>query len=331
MPWSVSPLETETPPAPLPESDSRRPLAGIKVLELCRVIAGPVIGRILAEYGADVLKVTSPHLPDVPFFQVDVNMGKRTAELDLKSPEGRARFEELLAEADVVLDGYRPGAIEKLGYGEGKMRELATRRGKGFVYVNENCFGYEGEWAGRPGWQQIADCASGVAWEQGRFMGLDEPVVPPFPISDYGTGCMGAIAAMVGLYHRAVQGGSWHGKSSLLQYDLLLFDVAPYPEEVQTILKGAVNDEFLALRHAHSVDRISGTALRGMREHFPVLFKHPGIFQKWHSEKYGAEVVAVRPVVEMEGAVMGFQRASRPNGSDEASWDFGGDADRAMD
>ncbi|MBE3045130.1 CoA transferase, partial [Candidatus Bathyarchaeota archaeon] len=224
-----------------------------------------------------------------------------------------------------------PGAIEGLGYGEGKMRELADRRGKGFVYVNENCFGYEGEWAGRPGWQQIADCVSGVAWEQGRFMGLDEPVVPPFPISDYGTGCMGAIAAMVGLYHRAVQGGSWHGKSSLLQYDLLLFEAGPYPDSVQKMLRGSMGEEFLALRHAHSVDRISGAALGDMKENYPELFKHPGIFQKWYSEKYGAEVVAVRPVVEMEGAVVEFKRASRPNGADEASWDFGGGADEARD
>jgi crotonobetainyl-CoA:carnitine CoA-transferase CaiB-like acyl-CoA transferase len=133
-------------------------LSGVKVLELCRIIAGPVIGRILAEYGADVLKITSPNLSDVPFFQVDGNMGKHAAELNLKTPEGRKIFEELLADADVILDGYRPGALEKLGYGPKAIAELAQRRGKGFVYVNENCFGYEGEWANRPGWQQIADC-----------------------------------------------------------------------------------------------------------------------------------------------------------------------------
>ena len=327
LPWEVSPLETETPPAPLPQSDSRRPLAGIKVLELCRVIAGPVMGRILAEYGADVLKITSPNLSDVPFFQVDVNMGKHTAELDLKSPEGRAKFEVLLQEADIILDGYRPGAIEKLGYGANSLRQLAKKRGKGYIYVNENCFGYQGEWAGRPGWQQIADCASGLAWEQGKFMGLNEPVVPPFPISDYGTGCMGAIAAMVGLHHRAVTGGSWHGKTSLLQYDLLLFKAGAYPEDVKKMLRNALDEDFLKLNHAHSVDQISGTALRGMSKSFPELFQHPGVFQKWFASKYNAEVVAVRPVVEIEGAVVDFQRASRPNGSDEATWDFGGDKD----
>lgn len=127
---------------------------------MCRIIAGPVIARILAEYGADVLKVTSPNLSDVPFFQVDGNMGKRATDLDLKTPEGRRVFEKLLEEADIVVDGYRPGALEKLGYGAKALSEMAAKRGKGIVYVNENCFGYKGEWAGRPGWQQIADCVS---------------------------------------------------------------------------------------------------------------------------------------------------------------------------
>lgn len=137
-----------------------RVLEGIKVLELCRIIAGPTIARILGEYGATVLKVTGPGLSDVPFFQVDGNVGKHTTELDLKSPGGRQIFESLLQDADIVVDGYRPGALDKLGYGSKALSEMAMKRKKGIVYVNENCFGYEGEWAGRAGWQQIADCVS---------------------------------------------------------------------------------------------------------------------------------------------------------------------------
>lgn len=159
-PWTVESLEETTPSEPMTGSTDGRILSGIKVLELCRIIAGPVIGRILAEYGADVLKITSPNLSDVPFFQVDGNMGKQAAELNLKTPEGRRTFEELLCDVDVVLDGYRPGALEKLGYGPRAMAEIARRRGKGIVYVSEDCFGHDGEWASRPGWQQIADCVS---------------------------------------------------------------------------------------------------------------------------------------------------------------------------
>ncbi|KAL9562516.1 hypothetical protein ACKAV7_013599 [Fusarium commune] len=331
-PWSVDNLEAETPKCPLTPSSEhpKRILSGIKVLELCRIIAGPIITRILGEYGADVLKITSPNLSDVPFFQVDGNMGKHAAELDLKSPEGRAEFEKLLAEADVVVDGYRPGALEKLGYGATALTKLAKERGKGFVYVNENCFGYEGEWAGRPGWQQIADCVSGIAWEQGRFMGLSEPVVPPFPISDYGTGCIGAITALLGLYHRATRGGSWHGKASLLHYDLLLFKVGQYPEEVKERLRKDIGPDFLALRHAHSVDQISGTALLRMRQVFPELFTGDKYVEKWYSNAYKAEVEAVPPVVEIQGLEVGFRRASRPNGADKPTWDFGDEADRKL-
>ncbi|KAI1023986.1 hypothetical protein LB504_005418 [Fusarium proliferatum] len=331
-PWSVDNLEAETPKCPLTPSPEhpKRILSGIKVLELCRIIAGPIVTRILGEYGADVLKITSPNLSDVPFFQVDGNMGKHAAELDLKSPEGRAEFEKLLAEADVVVDGYRPGALEKLGYGATALTKLAKERGKGFVYVNENCFGYEGEWAGRPGWQQIADCVSGIAWEQGRFMGLSEPVVPPFPISDYGTGCIGAITALLGLYHRATRGGSWHGKASLLHYDLLLFKVGQYSEEVKERLRKDIGPDFLALRHAHSVDQISGTALLRMRQVFPELFTGDKYVEKWYSNAYKAEVEAVPPVVEIEGLEVGFRRASRPNGADKPTWDFGEEADRKL-
>lgn len=159
-PWEVKNLESSSPKCPIPNMGDRRLLSGIKVLELCRIIAGPVIARILAEYGANVLKVTSPNLSDVPFFQVDGNMGKHATDLDLKTESGRRIFEELLADVDVVVDGYRPGALEKLGYGPKALSEMAARRGKGIVYVSENCFGHVGEWAGRPGWQQIADCVS---------------------------------------------------------------------------------------------------------------------------------------------------------------------------
>lgn len=311
----------------MPATNPKRLLSGVKVLELCRIIAGPVVTRILGEYGADVLKITSPSLSDVPFFQVDGNMGKHAAELDLKSPEGRKRFEELVAEADVVVDGYRPEAIEKLGYGSKFLSDLARKRGKGFVYVNINCFGYQGEWAHRPGWQQIADCVSGVAWEQGRFMGKNEPVVPPFPISDYGTGCMGAITALIGLYHRATRGGSWHGKASLLQYDLLLFKAGLLPEDVQDSLRNWVGTDFLSLTHSHSVDQISGTALRRMREVFPEFTLDKKYLDHWYSDAYKHGVEAVLPVNEVDGLDISFSRASRPNGSDQPTWDFGAEGD----
>lgn len=158
-------------------------------------------------------------------------------------------------------------------------------------------------------------------------MGLDEPVVPPFPISDYGTGCIGAIAALTGLYHRATQGGSWHGTASLLHYDLLLFKAGLLPAEVQEQLRKQAGDDFLALRHAHSVDQISGTVLRQMRKLYPEFVDQPQYLDHWYSDGYKADVSAVLPVVEIEGLDISFRRASRPNGTDEASWDFDHDKD----
>src|SRR5271170_3801082 len=108
------------------------------------------------------------------------NVGKRTADLDLKTAHDRSIFGKLLQDVDIVVDGYRPGALSRLGYGPQQLSALAEKRRKGVIYVNENCFGYRVDWAHRPGWQQIADCASGIAWAQGLAMGKNEPVIPPF-------------------------------------------------------------------------------------------------------------------------------------------------------
>lgn len=160
-------------------------------------------------------------------------------------------------------------------------------------------------------------------------MGLSEPVVPPFPISDYGTGCMGAIAALAGLLNRTSRGGSWHGRASLVQYDMLLFRAGAYPDDVVRKLREESGRwaGFDALRHDNSVDQISGTALRGMRERFPELFARRDLTDCWFSARYGAEVRAVAPVVQIEGAEVSFSRASRPNGSDPAKWEFGDHGD----
>ena len=157
-------------------------------------------------------------------------------------------------------------------------------------------------------------------------MGVEEPTVPPFPISDYGTGCIGAIAAFTGLYNRATKGGSWHGKASLLQYDLLLFKAGQYSVEVQDQLRARCSTAFLSMRHNHSVDDISRSALAMLQKDHPELFQDSN-FETWYSKGYGANVRVVKPVVEISGIGIGFQRGSRPNGTDEASWDFSNDGD----
>lgn len=331
-PFTIQPLENATRRVPFPAAaaDPGAPaqiLHGIRVLELCRVIAGPAIGRSLAAHGASVLKVTSPHLPDVPFFQLDVNTGKHTTSLDLRTPQHRAVFESLLATADVVIDGYRPGALEGLGYGPDQLRELARARGRGVVYIAEDCFGGVGlppgagaEWASRPGWQQIADCITGVAWEQGRFMGLNEPVVPPFPMSDYGTGALGCVAALTGLYLRATRGGSWIGRTSLCQYDLFLMSLDPYPREVQDWLRKTHDRSFFNLQHDDSVDEIGKRALQSLKRIHPYLFKRDMMQGAW-SDAFGGTIAWPREALALEGLRVGHVRTARPNGFDKPTWE----------
>lgn len=150
---------------------------------------------------------------------------------------------------------------------------------------------------------------------------------------------MGAIAALTGLLHRATNGGSYHGRASLMQYDLLLFRIGTYDQATLDSIHKLWSSEwpaFFDLRHHDSVDRIGGTALRGMQKLWPHLFdgeaqagqKKIELLDRWIAQKYGGkEVCAIRPVVEIEGVVTGFERSSRPNGSDEATWDFSGDTD----
>jgi hypothetical protein len=347
-PFTVKSLETSTPPVVFltlePQQGPRQPLEGVKVLELCRVIAGPTIGRSLAALGASVLKVTSPRLPDVPFFQLDVNAGKHTTALDLHDPADRAVFNTLLAEADVVIDGYRPGALGRLGYGANRLAALASKRGRGYVYVAEDCFGGTMDsssdddgsasllkssfpWSDRRGWQQIADCVTGVAWEQGRFMGLDEPVVPPFPMSDYGTGALGAAAALAGLYNRATKGGSWACRSSLCQYDIFLMSLGSYPSSVQERIRLAHStpvadkkDDFFALRHDDSVDEVGRRALLSMRRVAPHLFADAMMQASW-SDGYAGQLCRPKDPVTIKGLKIGYLRSSRPNGFDAPGWD----------
>jgi hypothetical protein len=159
--YLINSVNESLPPTPWPAPGKhQRPLAGIKVLDLTKVVAGPTITRILALLGADVLRISSSTISDAAFILYDGQMGKRDTDINLKSPEGKATFEKLLKDADVVVDGFRPGVLDRLGFGRLWAQELARQRGKGLVYARENCYGWSGEWSSRAGYQQISDCVS---------------------------------------------------------------------------------------------------------------------------------------------------------------------------
>jgi crotonobetainyl-CoA:carnitine CoA-transferase CaiB-like acyl-CoA transferase len=196
------------PSVPAPEETVRAALAGVRVLDLCIILAGPTLGRTLGEFGADVIKIDNPARGSFVASHNDVNRGKRSLMLDLKSDAGRDIFWRLLEGADVVAQNYRAGKLEKLGLSYEEVR----RRKPDIIYASLNAFGHLGPWAQRPGHEQFAQATTGM---QRRFGGDGQPTIQPNPINDYGTGFMGAYAVALALLHRQRTGEGQHVDTAL--------------------------------------------------------------------------------------------------------------------
>jgi crotonobetainyl-CoA:carnitine CoA-transferase CaiB-like acyl-CoA transferase len=198
----------EAPPQPLPESD--RPLGGVRVLDLTRVLAGPTSGRVLAENGAEVLHIAAPHLPYQTEILMDTGHGKRCAWIDLREPAGIATLEGLVREADVFTQGYRPGTLAARGFSPERVAALRP----GIVCVSICAYGHEGPWAERRGFDSIVQNVTGLSSTQGT---IAQPRNLPVQALDYIAGYLAALGAMVALARRAGQGGSWLVRVSLVQ------------------------------------------------------------------------------------------------------------------
>ncbi len=209
----------DSPRIPLPTSGDR-PLDGIRVLDLTRVLAGPTCARTLAMYGADALRIGAEELPSIPLFVADTGLGKRTAFVDLKTHTGQATLRGLIGAADVFSQGYRSGALERLGFGE---RDVAAAR-PGIVYVSINCYGHHGAWRTRPGWEQLAQTVTGIAHAHGIDMHgrAAHPELLPAAATDYTTGYLAAFGVMVALLKRAEHGGSYAVRVSLARTGMWL-------------------------------------------------------------------------------------------------------------
>ena len=188
---------------------AERPFDGVRVLSFTHAVAGPTVGRTLAEQGADVLGATRPNDYEHEFIYAEANVGSRSAYIDLDKPAGRERAERLLAEADVVVDNYRLGSLGRRGLDP---HDVADRH-PGVVFVSVTCYGSSGPWAGRGGFDMNGSAASGLMTVEGSE---SEPRLPVTAlINDYITGYMGAIGASAALVKRAPEGGSWHVTVSL--------------------------------------------------------------------------------------------------------------------
>ncbi|KUI64214.1 Succinate--hydroxymethylglutarate CoA-transferase [Cytospora mali] len=295
-----------TPPIGFPpmNPNDTRPLAGVKVIEMTRIIAGPKIGAVLSSYGADVIRVNAPHLPDLNILQLTLNAGKRTIAIDLRKDSDAATLRSLVGECDVFIQGFRLNKMPKYGLGLNDIVKMAGERGRGIVYVSENCYGPDGYYAERPGWQQIADSAAGSAYVTGRSLNLpnNEAVLPSLPISDMSTGVLGAVGAMLGLKRRAVEGGSYYAHASLTAINAyaLTEEIGLYPES--TVAECKERFQWSEMRGQHHVLDLLVTVWSGWKRVLGDYLKpESGWFQSFENSAFGGQTLSIlKPVVRFE-------------------------------
>jgi crotonobetainyl-CoA:carnitine CoA-transferase CaiB-like acyl-CoA transferase len=227
-------------PKPWPAGD--RPLAGVRVLDLSRVIAGPVAGRTLAVHGADVLLISGPDLPDIPWLTIDTGRGKLTSFVDLKSEQGKSTMRDLLASADIFSQGYRPRAIAGLGFSP----QDAARISPGIVYVSLSAYGHAGPWAERRGFDSLVQTSTGFNHAEGQAAGVDGPKELPAQMLDHATGYLMAFGAMMAKARQSREGGSWHVRVSLAQTGRWLWNLGRVADGFKTEdLKGETVRPFI--------------------------------------------------------------------------------------
>ena len=218
----------EAAPKPWPAGD--RPLAGLRVLDLSRVIAAPVAGRTLAVHGADVLLISGPDLPAIPWLTIDTGRGKLTSFVELKSEPGRQVLRGLLADADIFSQGYRPRAIASLGFSA----QDAAKINPGIVYVSLSAYGDAGPWSERRGFDSLVQTSTGFNHAEGQAAGIDGPKELPAQMLDHATGYLMAFGAMMARARQSREGGSWHVRVSLAQTGRWLWNLGRVADGFKT-------------------------------------------------------------------------------------------------
>lgn len=208
--------------------DGAAPLSGLRVLDLTRILAGPVAGRTLAAYGADVMLVNSPSLPNIAAI-ADTSRGKRSVLIDLMDEPGRATLRQLAVQAHVFLQGYRPGALAAFGFSA----EALARLRPGIVVASLSAYGAEGPWAGRRGFDSLVQTATGFNLAEAQAAGGHTPRALPLQILDYAAGYLLAFGTQAALWRQRHEGGSWHVQVSLAGVGRWLRGLGRLPEGLQ--------------------------------------------------------------------------------------------------
>ena len=270
-------------PEALPDGD--RPLSGVRVLDLTRVLAGPTGARTLAEHGADVLKITAAHLPNLGYQEYDTGHGKLSAYLDLREPKDVETLRALVRETDVFSQGYRPGTLAARGFSPETLAGLRP----GIVVVSLCAFGHVGPWASRRGFDTVVQTVSGITRRQGHLFPGAEPGPQFYPASaiDYITGYLMAFGALAALARRAREGGSWLVRISLAQTGRFIVGRGEVPESRLANVPKEFSPEEIArwsttsdtpagrLRHLAPVVQLSETPARWARPSVPLGYHEP--------------------------------------------------------
>ena len=273
----------ESSPEKLPDGD--RPLSGIRVLDLTRILAGPTCARTLAEHGADVLKITGAHLPNLGYQEYDTGHGKLSAQLDLREAKDVDTLRELVRGTDVFPQGYRLGTLGTRGFSPEALAKLRP----GIVFFSLCAFGHVGPWASRRGFDTVVQTVSGITSRQGELFPGASPGPQFYPVSaiDYPTGYLMAFGAMVALARRAREGGSWLVRISLGQTGRWLVSRGQVPEpQLKDVPKEFMPAELERwsmtsdtpvgrLRHLGPVLRLSETSPRWARPTVPLGYNEP--------------------------------------------------------
>ena len=268
----------DAPPRGLPPA--ARPLSGVRVLDLTRVIAGPVCGRMLAAHGADVMNIASPNVPNLPGLVVDTGRGKLTAHLELREKAGNDRLKELLSRADIFVQGYRPGGLADLGFSPND----AARIRPGIVYVSLSAYGHVGPWSARRGFDSITQTASGINHAEAEAAGQTAPKALPCQALDHGSGYLLAFGALTALTRRMHEGGSWHVQVSLARTGRWIRDLGrvqnglaipgPTPESVSDLME-TTDSGYGRLHAVRHTPELSATPTRWDRPSMPLGTHQP--------------------------------------------------------
>jgi crotonobetainyl-CoA:carnitine CoA-transferase CaiB-like acyl-CoA transferase len=274
----------------LSSSGTRSPndkcLRGIRVVEMSRVIAAPVAGKTLAAHGADVIWITSPTLPDLPNLDIDLSRGKRTVQLNVKNPEDKAKLLDLLREADVFIQSYRPGSLAV----QGLSTEELTKINPNLIVASLNAYGPDGPWSQNRGFDSLVQTCSGLNVEDAKRYGQNEVArVLPCQALDHGAGYFLATGIIAALYKRANDGGNYEVKVSLAGVMKYLRSLGQFEER-----SGFERDDFKVSQDVEEYLETYHTAFGELR--------------------------AVRHAAHIDGINVGWDEIPKPLGSDKPEW-----------